>query len=370
MTMAAPEEGLDLGILFPCDQFDLQLFKCSRSEAHVMDPQHRLLCEHGYSALYSAGHRRADLLNSKAAIFLGMWPSDFDAVLRQRAESSVLLAIASGCSIAAGRLSYMLGLNGPCIEIDTASSSALAACSIGVHSLRDGECWPAANVMGSHLMLHPDSATMMKAVGLLKPSGRCYTWDKRADGIVFGEACLAVTLSLLPTAISALSIGGVTVRQDGRTAVMTAPNGSAQQLLYRDSLQNAATIEQQMSICALHGTGTQLGDPVEAGSLSAEVLKRANNVAVTGIKANTGHTGAAGGLAALLILAQNLTRWKAHPHAQLRQMNVAVLHVLTGCNGVVPVAVTLLNPLLRGRIAGGVSSFGWSGTIVHGVLFS
>ena len=131
----------------------------------------------------------------------------------------------------------------------------------------------------------------MRAVGLLKPSGRCYTWDKRADGIVFGEACLAVTLSLSPSAVYAPFVRGVTVRQDGRTAVMTAPNGSAQQLLYHDSLRNAGTTEQEMSSCALHGTGTQLGDPVEAGSLSAVVLKRANNATVTGIKANTGHTG-------------------------------------------------------------------------------
>ena len=84
---------------------------------------------------------------------------------------------------------------------------------------------------------------------------------------------------------------------------------------------------------------------------------------------NTGHTGAAGGLAALFILALNVMQLKAHPHAQLRQMITGVRHVLTSCNGVVPVAVTSLNPPPHGHIAGGVSSFGWSGTIVHGVLF-
>ena len=220
-----------------------------------------MLCEHGYSALYSAGFCRADLDASRTAIFLGMWPSDFDQVLRQRAESSVLLATAGGCAIAAGRLSYLLNLNGPCVEIDVASSSALAACSFGVHSLREGDCSPVANVMGTHVMFHPDTAAVMRAVGLLKPSGRCYTWDKRADGIVFGEACLAVTLSPLPisTCTCTVSVGAVTCRQDGRTAVMTAPNGSAQQQLYRDSLQAAGTTERELSICALHGTGTQLG---------------------------------------------------------------------------------------------------------------
>ena len=373
MTLVLPDEELDLGLLHECDKFDSAMFRCSQAEAAVMDPQHRLLCEYGYSALNSAGFRRADLAGSKAASFLGMWPSDFDAVLRQRAETSVLLATAGGCSIAAGRLSYLLGLNGPCIAIDTASSSALAACSLAVHSLQSGDCGPVANVQGSHLMFHPDTAATMRNVGLLKPSGRCYTWDARADGIVFGEACLAVTLSFLLTfaSLSVISVQGVTVRQDGRTAVLTAPNGSAQQLLYRDSLRVAGTTEQELSICALHGTGTQLGDPVEAGSLSAVVLKAANSdCAVTGIKANTGHTGAAGGLAALLIMALNSLQSKAHPHAQLRLMSTPVHHVLKASKACVPVAVTSIIPSLPGHVTGGVNSFGWNGTIVHGVLFA
>ena len=103
-----------------------------------------------------------------------------------------------------------------------------------------------------------------------------------------------MTLSALPTCRPALSVGGATVRQDGRTAVMTAPNGSAQQLLYRDSLRAAGTAEEQISLCALHGTGTKLGDPIEAGSLSAVLLTPSAACTVTGIKATTGHTGAAG----------------------------------------------------------------------------
>ena len=99
---------------------------------------------------------------------------------------------------------------------DTASSSALAACSLAVRSLRERDCSPVANVMGSHLMFHPDTAMILRATGLLKPSGRCHTWDSRADGIVFGEACLAITLSFaVPTCASITCVQNVTVRQDG-----------------------------------------------------------------------------------------------------------------------------------------------------------
>ena len=151
--------------------------------------------------------------------------------------------------------------------------------------------------------------------------------------------------------------------------MLTAPNGSAQQLLYRDSLRSASTQEQMLKICALHGTGTALGDPVEAGSLSAVFLKSAREVCtISGIKANTGHTGAAGGLVALLILSMNLMQRKVHPHAQLRQMSAHVCSTLRGTLSGVPVSVAPIDAKLRESIVGGVSSFGWSGTLAHGVL--
>jgi NAD(P)-dependent dehydrogenase (short-subunit alcohol dehydrogenase family) len=117
MTLLGTDDALDLGIVRQCDLFDVGFFRLSHAEVTVMCPQHRLLCEYGYSALYHAGLRSADLMQSKTAIFLGMWPSDFDAVLAQHAESSTLLATAGGCAIAAGRLSFLLGLNGPCLAI-------------------------------------------------------------------------------------------------------------------------------------------------------------------------------------------------------------------------------------------------------------
>ena len=119
---------------------------------------------------------------------------------------------AGGLAIAAGRLSFTFGMNGPCLTIDTASSSALAACSLAVRSLQDHDC-PVANVSGTHIMFHPDTALGMMAIGLLSPKGRCFTWDSRAQGIVFGEATIAVTLSNRPS--SSLAVRQATVRQGG-----------------------------------------------------------------------------------------------------------------------------------------------------------
>ena len=214
-------------------------------------------------------------------------------------------------------------------------------------------------------MFDPDTASLLRNVGLLQAHGRCYTWDHRAKGIVFGEAVVAVTITTKEP--KEMQVCAVTVRQDGRTAVITAPNGRAQQQMYRDSLQRANKSVYDLMMCALHGTGTSLGDPIEAGSLTQGVFSTSDESRmVTGLKANTGHTGAAGGLVALLLLYYDLSHCKGHPHAQLRRLNAGVQAALNGTAPQLPTAPTPHKP--KPSAVGGVSSFGWSGTIVHGIL--
>ena len=136
-----------------------------------------------------------------------------------------------GLASSAGRVSFSLGLQGPCFTIDSASSSAMVALHLASCSLRLNEC-NLGLVLGVHLMFTATSSAAMAGVGIVNPGGRCYTWDERASGIVLGEACAAATLEGVPThqKPNRIIVLGSSVQQDGKSATMTAPNGQAQRL--------------------------------------------------------------------------------------------------------------------------------------------
>ena len=273
-------------------------------------------------------------------------------------------------SIAAGRLSFVLGLQGPCVSYDTACSAALVASHAALRALQLDECSPALSV-GVNLMLLPGVGFSFAVAGMTSPTGRCHTFDAAADGYVRGEACCAAVLAMgEESSGSGLSLLGSCVRQDGKSASLTAPNGQAQQALLRAALADGGVEPAALSCYEAHGTGTPLGDPIEVRSLAAAVLAaRAPSppLCVGSLKANCGHAEPAAGLAGLLRLAAGLLEARAPPNAQLRRINP---HVGSAVEGV---ACALPTQLARGLDAaaggrGGVSSFGYSGTIAHAVL--
>jgi acyl transferase domain-containing protein len=229
--------------------------------------------------------------------------------------------------------------------------------------------------MGVTLMLLPGVGMSFAVAGMTSARGRSHTFDARADGYARGEACGAVTLH--PSVEDrVLEVCGSAVRQDGRSASLTAPNGQAQQGLLMAALADARTGASALSLNEAHGTGTPLGDPIEVGSLVGAVLTQRDELAVGplavgGVKANIGHAEPAAGMTGLLKLALGLERGDAAPNAQLRSVNP---HVRTwrGSKGsdstfVLP-SETMAAPLGGRASAGGESSFGYSGTIVHAVL--
>ena len=223
-----------------------------------MDPMAMLVLETTYGALSdSSSDSRAKLANAPIGFFLGSGGSTFSKGVETASKSatkapSVYSATSGALSVLSGRLSYTLGLTGPCQTTDTACSSSLVAAHQAVSALKLGES-PAAAVAGVG-MLTVAVSVAFSAAGMLSALGRCHTFDRRADGYCRGEGCGAFYFS---TEADDVAVSGTAVQQDGPSASLTAPNGTSQQRLIE-----AVKAGSGPSLEA-HGTGTALGDPIE-----------------------------------------------------------------------------------------------------------
>ncbi len=358
----------------PVETFDAAFFGISPREARSMDPQQRLLLEVAWEALEGAGIVPKSLAETTTGVFVGAYSTDYaQRVLRQpREQQDAYGTTGNLLSIAAGRLSYTLGLQGPCMTVDTACSSSLVALQLGCRSLRARES-SIALVGGVSLIL---SAEMMEGAAYLQalsPDGRCKTFDASANGYVRGEGCGFVVLKRLRDALRdddhiwAL-VRGDAVNQDGRSTGLTAPNVRAQEMLITQALENARVEPISMGYVETHGTGTPLGDPIEVEALRTALGKpRADGsrCVLGAVKTNLGHLEGAAGIAGLIKAVLVLEKEQIPRNLHLRTPNPRVR--LEGT------ALTLATEVLpwprtdRPRFAG-VSSFGLSGTNAHVVL--
>ncbi|EWM19998.1 beta-ketoacyl synthase [Nannochloropsis gaditana] len=216
-------------------------FGISAMEASSMDPQQRLLLEVGYTALYVAGESKGSLLQSSTGVFVGISTNDWTRLMSEWA--SVYTGTGAAASIAANRVSYILGLKGPSVSMDTACSSGLVALDIAAQNLKRGRC-SLAFVAGVNLMLTPHVTVAHCKARMLSMSGRCKTFDESADGYVRGEGCSGLVLKRLSDATAAgdrvlAVVRGSAVNQDGRSASLTAPNGPSQEEVILTALQEA-----------------------------------------------------------------------------------------------------------------------------------
>ena len=234
-----------------------------------MDPQQRFLLEVGYGALHQAGLPRGSLLESDTAVFVGVMSTEFREALP---HANIYAMTGTGHCFAAGRLSYVLGLHGVCEAIDVACSSALVACHNAHRALlmRDGRD---ALLAGVNMMFVPITLDSYAAAGLTSPSGKASVFDARANGFVRGEGCGVGVMQVAEADVSELLVGSA-VRQDGRSASLTAPNGRAQQLLLGAVLADASTTPTQLQLVEAAANGSALGDPIEAGAIAAALLTR------------------------------------------------------------------------------------------------
>jgi acyl transferase domain-containing protein/SAM-dependent methyltransferase len=361
------------GFLREVDQFDAEFFGVSPREAVSMDPQHRLLMEISWEALENAAICPTHLAGSQTGVFVGYSNSDYwRLVYADERRIDAYSALGNAFSVAAGRVSYFLGLHGPSLAVDTACSGSLVAVHLACQSLRSGES-TLALAGGVNLILSPELNINFSKSRMLAPDGRCKTFDASADGYIRGEGCGIVVLKTLSAAqadgnrILAV-IRGSAVNQDGRSGGLTAPSGPAQESVIRAALAAANVAPHEVSYLEAHGTGTSLGDPIEVRAATAVLCKDRPPelpLAIGSIKTNIGHLEAAAGVAGLLKAVLALQKRQIPPHLHLKTKNPHIDWDKSSI--VVPTSLIPWVPVNGKRIAG-LSSFGFSGTNAHLVL--
>jgi acyl transferase domain-containing protein/NADPH:quinone reductase-like Zn-dependent oxidoreductase/NADP-dependent 3-hydroxy acid dehydrogenase YdfG len=363
------------GFLGPVDGFDPTFFGITRREAQGMDPQQRLLLEVAWEALEHAGQAPDRLERSATGVYVGVCANDYAQMQLTTGDRGLLDAhFASGIahSIASGRLSYLLGLQGPSVTLDTACSSSLVALHLACQALRARDCRMAL-AGGVNLILSPDLYIALSHSRMLSPDGKCKTFDAAADGFARGEGCGVVVLKRLSDALAdgdriLAVVRGSAVNQDGPSSGLTAPNGPAQEAVIREALARAGIAPREVGYVEAHGTGTQLGDPLEVQALGAvfcEGRAASQPLWIGSVKTNLGHLEAAAGVTGLIKLVLSLQRQQIPAHLHFKTPSP---HIAWGDQ---PLKVpTELMPweAIGGRRIAGVSSFGFSGTNAHVVV--
>ncbi|WP_437308124.1 type I polyketide synthase [Sorangium sp. So ce388] len=354
------------------DEFDAEFFGIAPREAKAMDPQQRLLLEVGWEALERAGIAVERLRDTRTGVFVGIMHQDYSRLLSDLDALDIHSGAGNAVSIAAGRLSYVLGLQGPALTIDTACSSSLVAIHMACQSLRAREC-SLALAGGANVNVSPISTIVECRAHMLSPSGRCRAFDASADGFVRGEGCAIVVLKRLHDAIAdgddvLAVIRGSAVNHDGASGGLTVPNGAAQEALIRTALEGAQVKPNQVGYIEAHGTGTALGDPIEMLALSAAVGEghtKDRPLLVGSVKTNFGHLEGAAGVVGFLKAALAVKHGEIPASLHLHEPNP---HIPWSSLPVEVVCQRMPWPEGDGPRIAGVSSFGFSGTNAHVVL--
>lgn len=362
------------GFLKSVSGFDASFFGISQREAKSMDPQQRLLLEVAWEALENASLPPDSLCGTQTGVFVGLCNSDHFTRLLGQGDAAIDAYLASGNapSVAAGRIAYCLGLQGPAMTIDTACSSSLVAIHLACRSIRAGES-RVALACGVNVMCAPETSISLSKAHMLAPDGRCKTFDAAADGFARGEGCAVLVLKRLEDALAdgdpiLAVVRGTATNQDGRSGGLTVPNGPAQEAVIRAALDDAGLSPDDIDYVEAHGTGTSLGDPIEVRALAAALRKdrdTARPLLIGSVKTNIGHLESAAGIAGVVKVALALQHRRLPPHLHFRNPSPHIPW------NELPIRVTDQGvgwePGARKRRAG-VSSFGFSGSNAHVIL--
>jgi phthiocerol/phenolphthiocerol synthesis type-I polyketide synthase B len=355
------------------DAFDADFFDISTREAVKMDPQQRMLLEVAWEALEHAGIPPSSLRRSQTGVFAGACYTDYGYVAGLDLTSVDAWSNPGGAlSIIANRLSYFLDLRGPSVTVDTACSSSIVALHMACQSLRMQESDLAISA-GVNLLLSPQIFRGFDQTGVMSASGACHSFDADADGFVRGEGCGVAVLKRLSDALHdgdriLAVVRGSAVNQDGRSNGLFAPNPAAQMAMLRSAYANAGVPTHEVDYIETHGTGTLLGDPIEARALGTVLGKgrpEQSPLLIGAVKSNLGHLEAAAGIAGFIKAVLAVQRasipgnWgfqNPNPHIPFDQLRMKV------------VAERQDWPRTSHPRRAGVSAFGFGGTNAHVVI--
>ncbi|WP_218037148.1 type I polyketide synthase, partial [Streptomyces spinoverrucosus] len=362
------------GFIDGVGDFDAAFFGISPREAVSMDPQQRLVLELAWEALEDAGLVPASLRGSRTSVFVGALRDDYTNLVYQHGTQAITQHTMTGVNrgVIANRVSYHLGLHGPSLTVDSAQSSSLVAVHLACESLRSGES-SLAVAAGVNLNVLTENAVTEERFGGLSPDGLSYTFDARANGFVPGEGGGVLILKPLARAVADGDrihgvIRGSAVNNDGSTPGLTVPSEEAQERVLRAAYRNASVDPASSQYVELHGTGTPVGDPIEAAALGATLgagRGGADPLLVGSAKTNVGHLEGAAGIVGMLKVLLSLRHRRLpaslnfetpNPRIPLTELGLAVQQELTPW------------PRDDQELVAGVSSFGMGGTNCHVVL--
>ena len=354
------------------DSFDAEFFGIAPRETESLDPQQRLLLEVSWEAIERANIHPDNLLDSQTGVFIGICTSDYLQQMASFATPEAYWGTGNALSAAAGRLSYLLGLTGPCLSVSTACSSSLVSVHLACQSLRNRES-ELALAGGVNLLLYPDNSIVFSRAKMLSPDGQCKTFDAEANGYVRSEGCGMMLLKRLSDAVAdgdhiLAVIRGSAINQDGASGGLTVPNRPSQQAVIRQALKNGGVDPASVSYIEAHGTGTSLGDPIEVGAIGTvfgQTHSQEQPIIIGSAKSNIGHSEGAAGIAGLIKVVLQLQHQKIAPSLHFNQPNPYIDWEKLPVQVATKLAPWSTNG--QSRIAG-VSSFGFVGTNAHIVL--
>ncbi|MCH4564689.1 SDR family NAD(P)-dependent oxidoreductase [Halomonas sp. EGI 63088] len=360
------------GSLGDISGFDAAFFGISPREAAHMDPQQRMLLELAWEAMESAGVPPSRLRGSQCGVFLGVASLDYSYRLADDLDAiDASTATGNTSSIASNRLSYVFDLHGPSMSLDTACSSSLVAFHQACQAIRAGET-DMALAGGISLHLHPYGFIIFSKASMLSPTGRCQVFDEAGNGYVRSEGAGLFLLKDYDCAVAdgdniLAVVAGSSVNTDGHKSGLTVPNPTAQIALMRQAYAQAGISPDEIDYLEAHGTGTAVGDPIEARAIGEALGKhRATPLPIGSVKSNVGHLETASGVAGLAKALYSIRHREVPATIGIKTLNPRIkfdewnLRVVTQAQPLRP----------QGRLVIGVNSFGFGGANAHVILES
>ncbi len=379
------------GFIAGMDEFDPLFFNISPREAEYMDPQERLFLMHAWQALEDAGYTRASLkagdVGARVGVYAGVMYVEYQLFGVEQTLQGNPLSLSGSAASVANRVSYIMGLQGPSLTVDTMCSSSLTAIHLACQDLKAGRT-SAAIAGGVNLTLHANKYLLLSSGQFISTNGKCESFGAGGDGYIPGEGVGVVVLKRLADAQRAGDhiygvIKGSAINHGGKTNGYSVPNPLAQQASIADALREAQIDPRHVSYVEAHGTGTKLGDPIEITGLTNAFASQARSDLrsagqycwIGSAKSNIGHCEAAAGIAGLTKVLLQLRHGQIAPslHAEVLNPHIDFAATPFQVNQVLRdwQRPTVTDDSGVGRMQpriAGISSFGAGGSNAHLVI--